>query len=394
MTDVIDMNAATEHHPIAIIGAGLSGLTAASVLRTRGITVPVFELEASREARSQGGMLDIHDYNGQLALRAANLFEEFLKLIHPGGESMRLLDQHGTVLREDSDEGSLERPEVDRGQLRDLLLDSLLEGQVRWGSKVASIRALDTPVGRHEVTLADGRSFTTDLLIGADGAWSKARPLLTEASPAYTGVSFLEADLHEAEARHPEEAAVAGPGMLFALGGQTGILCHRETDGSLHYYLAHRAEEGWIDTIDFTDPEASKNAALHLLEGWAPQLRGLVANADSPLTPRRIHALPPTLTWERVPGVTLLGDAAHLMSPFAGEGANLAMYDGAQLALAIAAHPGETEKALAAYEAELFPRSNAAAAESAANLELMFSPDAARKVDAQFAGREEEAETR
>jgi 2-polyprenyl-6-methoxyphenol hydroxylase-like FAD-dependent oxidoreductase len=389
------MTATTEHHPIAIIGAGLGGLTAARVLHTRGITnVPVFELEASREARAQGGMLDIHDYNGQLALRAADLFEEFLKLIHPGGNSMRLLDQQGTVLREESDKGSLERPEVDRGQLRDLLLDSLPEGQVRWGSKVASIRALGTPVGRHEVTLADGRSFTTDLLIGADGAWSKARPLLTEARPAYTGISFLEADLHEAEARHPEEAAVAGLGMLFALGGETGILCHCETDGSLHYYLGHRAEEGWIDTVDFSDPEASKSAALRLLDGWAPQLRGLVANADSPLTPRRIHALPPTLTWERVPGVTLLGDAAHLMSPFAGEGANLAMYDGSQLALAIAAHPGETEKALAAYEAELFPRSNAAAAESAENLELIFSEDAARKLAAQFAGYQAEADAR
>lgn len=383
------MTTTTEHYAIAIIGAGLGGLTAARILHTSGIDVPVFELEASREVRTQGGMLDIHEESGQQALRAAGLFDDFLKLVHGGGESMRVLDQHGTVLHEEFDDGSLERPEVDRGQLRDLLLDSLPAGTVRWGCKVTSVRVLDASSGRHEVTLASGQTFTTDLFIGADGAWSKVRPLVTDARPAYTGISFLEADLYDAESRHPEQAAAVGSGMLFALGGQTGILGHHETDGSLHCYLGHRVEEGWIDTVDFTGTRAAKDTALSLLEGWAPELRGLFANADSGIIPRRIFALPPALTWERAAGVTLLGDAAHLMSPFAGEGANLAMYDGCQLALAIAANPAETDKALAAYEADLFPRAHAAAVESAANLEMIFSDDSARKVAAQFAAHQD-----
>ena len=374
------------HYPIAIIGAGLGGLVTARVLHVNGIEAALFEGEADRDVRTQGGMLDIHDYNGQKALRAAGLFDDFAELVHPGGESTRVLDAQGTVLHEDQDDGGFERPEVDRGQLRDLLLDSLPAGMIRWGSRVVSVRALTASAGRHEVTLANGETFTTDLLIGADGAWSKVRPLLTDAWPAYVGISFLEADLHDADTRHPAEAAVFGGGMLFALGGETAILGHRETDCSLHYYLAHRAEESWLDGIDCTDVAGSKAAALGLLDGWAPELRELVANADSPLTPRRIHALPPTLTWERTPGVTLLGDAAHVMSPFAGEGANLAMYDGAELALALVAHPGETEKALAAYEADLFPRTRAAATDTAESLELMFSADAGRRLAAMFTG--------
>lgn len=368
----------TTHYPIAIIGGGLGGLTAARVLHVNGITPAVFELEPSRDTRVQGGMLDIHDYNGQKAVRAAGLWEPFTGIIHAGGESMRILDHAGTVLHEDRDSGQMERPEVDRGQLRDLLIDSLPAGTIRWGHKVTAVRAADGVPGRHEVEFADGQVITTDLLIGADGAWSKVRALVSDARPAYSGISFIEADLFDADRKHPAEAAVMGAGMLFAFKGHTGIMGHRETDGSLHFYLGVRVAEDWLDSIDFTDTPAAKRAVLELLDGWHDGLRGLVANAGTPLTPRRIHALPVGHSWNRVPGVTLLGDAAHLMSPFAGEGANLALYDGALLALAIAAHPGDLETALASYEAELFPRSADTAGDTANMLDVLFSDDSPR----------------
>ncbi|QHA08444.1 FAD-dependent monooxygenase [Streptomyces broussonetiae] len=362
------------HHPVTVVGAGLGGLALARVLHVHGIEAALFDLDASPDARIQGGMLDIHDDSGQEALRAAGLHTEFLRRVHAGGQAMRVLDRYGTVRLAEADDGSGGRPEIDRGALRELLLGSLPEGTVRWGAKVTGARPLGG--GRHEVRLADGTGFTTDVLVGADGAWSRIRPLLSPARPAYTGVSFVEADLTEADVRHPASAAVVGGGMLFALDAGRGFLAHRESDGSLHVYAAVEAPQDWLDGIDFDDTEAAKAAVLKEFGGWDESLRALVADADGLLVPRRIHALPVGHRWDRIPGVTLLGDAAHLMSPFAGEGANLALLDGAELGRALAAHPGDTEAALTAYEERMFRRAEVSAAESAANSALLFRADA------------------
>jgi 2-polyprenyl-6-methoxyphenol hydroxylase-like FAD-dependent oxidoreductase len=373
------------HHPIAIIGGGLGGLTMAAVLNANGIGSTVFELETGSHVRRQGGMLDIHEDSGQQALRAAGLADAFLTHIHVGGEAMRVLDRNATVLIDERDDGRGGRPEIERGALRDLLLAALPPGTVRWGSRITAAHPAEGRPGRHEVQLADGATFTTDLLVGADGAWSRIRALLSAATPAYTGISFVETELLDADAHHPAEAAVLGAGMLFALGGDIGILGHREPGGRLHVYLGHRSDEHWVDTIDFTDTPTARARILDLLDGWNETLRGLIANADAPLTPRRIHALPVRHAWEHAPGVTLLGDAAHLMSPFAGEGANLAMYDGAELARAIVEHPDDIDTALVHYEEELFPRSAASAQQSAESLDVIFAPDAPRGLVQMFA---------
>ncbi|MDN3260753.1 NAD(P)/FAD-dependent oxidoreductase [Streptomyces sp. CSDS2] len=377
--------ASLPHHPVAVVGAGLGGLALARVLHVHGIEAALFDLDASPDARAQGGMLDIHDDTGQEALRAAGLHEEFLARVHAGGQATRVLGQDGTVRLAQDDDGTGGRPEIDRGDLRELLLGSLPAGTVRWGAKVLGARPLEG--GRHLVTLADGSEFTTGVLVGADGAWSRVRPLVSAARPAYTGVSFVEADLREADRRHPVSAEMAGGGVLFALGPGRGFLAHREPDGGLHVYTAVVAPEDWLDGIDFTDTEAAKAAVLKEFDGWDERLRALVADVDGALVPRRIHALPVGHRWDRVPGVTLLGDAAHLMSPFAGEGANLALLDGAELGLALAAHPDDTEAALTAYEARMFPRAEASAAESARGQELLFAADAPRGLVEMFTGQ-------
>ncbi|MEA1673849.1 NAD(P)/FAD-dependent oxidoreductase [Nitrospirillum sp. BR 11163] len=346
--------------PVTIIGAGLGGLVLARVLHLHGIPTTIYEAEASAGARAQGGMLDIHERDGQVALKAAGLVDQFRALIHPGGEASRVLDPQGAVLLDQPDDGRGGRPEVLRGELRRLLLDSLPAGTVQWGRKLAHVAALGD--GRHELTFTDGASVTTGLLVGADGAWSKVRPLLSDATPAYAGATFIDTYLFDADARYPAtaQAAVGGGGMFAMTPGQ-GIFAHREPGGTLHAYIGLRRPAEWIAAIDFGDVAAAKARLAAEFDGWAPALTALITHSDTPPVPRLLHTLPTGHRWDRVPGVTLLGDAAHLAPP-AGEGANLAMLDGAELAQAIASHPGDIEAALAAYESVMFPRSAAAAA--------------------------------
>jgi 2-polyprenyl-6-methoxyphenol hydroxylase-like FAD-dependent oxidoreductase len=361
--------------PVTIIGAGLGGLTLARVLHVHGIPATIYEAEPTEGARAQGGQLDIHEYNGQLALAAAGLIDEFRAVIHEGGEATRVLDQHGTVLLDEPDEGTGGRPEVLRGDLRRILLDSLPADTVRWGRKLTDARSLGD--GRYELTFADGSTVSTGLLVGADGAWSRVRPPLSDATPEYVGTSFVETYLFDADTRHPASAKAVGGGSLFAPVPGKGIQAHRERGATLHTYVALTKPADWFAGIDFTDSAGATARIAREFDGWAPELTALITEGETAPVLRPLNTLPIGHRWDRVPGVTLLGDAAHLSHPN-GEGANLAMYDGAELGKAIAAHPDDAEAALADYERALFPRGLEAATEAARDFELCFGDSAPR----------------
>ena len=368
---------------VTIIGAGLGGLTLARVLHLHAIPATVYEAEASPTARAQGGMLDIHDYNGQRALRAAGLMDAFRGLVLEGRQAMRILGRDGAVLFDEPDDGTGGRPEVQRGELRQLLLDSLPAGTVRWGHKVGATRSLGE--GRHEVTFTDGGSVVTGLLVGADGAWSRVRPLLSDAVPGYVGRSFVETYLYDGDARHPAAAKAVGGGSMLALAPGKGIQAHRERGGTLHTYVAITEAQEWFAAVDFTDAASATARIAREFDGWAPELTALITDSDTPPLLRPLSALPAGHRWDRVPGVTLIGDAAHLAAPN-GEGANLAMLDGAELGKALAAHPDDVEAALTEHEEAMFPRGAEAAAEGDQLHEFLFGDDAPHGLVSAFVG--------
>ncbi|NHU49065.1 NAD(P)/FAD-dependent oxidoreductase [Rhodococcus sp. A14] len=342
---------------ISIVGAGPGGLTCARILQQRGIPVTVYDRDANEHARNQGGSLDLHEDDGQLALREAGLLDEFFALARFEGQEMRQLDTRGRVRASrmpEPDEKSA--PEIDRGQLRDMLLRSLEPGTVQWGCAVESVSGPDD--GPRLLTFADGTTVETDLVIGADGASSCVREAVSPATSYYSGVSFLEAWFDDMETAHPELVELVGGGSAMATDCERALFAQRNSGGHMRVYIARREPLNWIAAHGLRpdDTEGIRAHLLHEFAEWSPETLRMITDNDGAYVDRPLFVLPAPHTWDPSSSVTLLGDAAHLMPP-AGVGVNLAMLDASELALALAG-ADSIDEALRAYESTMLPRSS------------------------------------
>lgn len=365
---------------VAIIGAGPAGLTLARILQIHGVEATIYERETSRHARGQGGSLDLHAESGQRALREAGLETEFLQIARPESQSFRVLDKHGQVLSSwTAVPGGMPRPEVDRAALRDVLLNSVRPESIRWDHQITRLAPLAD--GRYGLHFKNSHVAEADLIVGADGGRSRVRPLLSDAQPIYTGLTFIGTDIADAARRQPAIDRLVGPGRMFALGDGKGILTGRLGNGTIASYLGLQVPPDWITAsgIPFDQPVRARAALLEYFSDWDPAITSLIRDGDDPLVPLQINTLPVGHRWESKPGVTLIGDAAHLMSTFAGVGVNYAMLDALELALAIT-QAADLDAAVRQFEEAMCERAAKASAQALANQQRCFSPDGAQQL--------------
>ncbi len=374
---------------IAVIGAGPGGLTLARLLQMHGANVTVLERDSSRESRNQGATLDLHDESGLAALRAADLMDAFREKYRPGADSLLIMDREAHVLHADASSRGLttERPEIDRGPLRDLLIDSLQPGTVLWDRKFEGLTEIASRVHLH---FADQDSFVADLVIAADGGNSRVRSYVTTIRPVYSGVTIVEGNIADAASHLPHflERLSGGYRAILAVGGEKSLATGTKGDGSAAFYCGFKVPENWSKETHagFADAAGRLSWFHETCPGWSSFFDPLFTHTNQ-LTPRPQYYCPFDQHWDAKPNMTLIGDAAHVMPPYAGEGVNMAMLDALILATELCSERWtETQSAIAAYEQEMFTRTAEVAQMTMHNTAMFHSPDAGMQLVEMFRG--------
>ncbi|POY36609.1 2-polyprenyl-6-methoxyphenol hydroxylase [Solitalea longa] len=372
-----------ENKQIAIVGGGPGGLTLARLLQLKGANIKVYERDFDKHARVQGSPLDLHHESGLAALRKANLLEEFKKHYRPGADKMLIVNEHAEILFSDHETHPEEnfgcehfRPEIDRGPLRNMLLESLQPETVVWDSQFVSMEKQNEGWLLH---FKNGSTAYADIVIAADGANSKIRPYLTDIKAFYSGITMLEANIYDAEKATPEIHALLNGGKIMAFGNSKCLLMGSKGNNELGFYVSIKAEESWAanNGLNYVDKEQLLTWFKQEYAEWSTVWHKLLENTATPVIPRLIYCMPLDQTWETQANLTLLGDAAHVMPPFAGEGVNMAMLDALELSECLTSDKfKELKEAISDYETTMRKRAAMAASESLENGQVMHSKDA------------------
>jgi len=380
-----------ENKQVAIIGGGQGGLTLARLLQLQNVNVKLYERDLNKDARVQGSPLDMHDGSGLEAIYKADLFEEFRNNFLPGADKTLILNEKAEVFYSDHEVNVHEdfgnehfRPEIDRGALRKILLESLQPETVIWNSHFVSMEKQNEGWLLH---FKDGKSAYADIVIASDGANSKIRPYITDIKAFYTGIVMLEGNIYDSAKNAPHIASLIDGGKIMAFGDTKNILLGQKGGGDLGFYASFKTDENWATTngLDYTDKTQVLNWFKKQYPEWSSIWHELFENVSAPFIPRPIYCMPLDQTWEALPNLTMIGDAAHVMPPFAGEGANMAMLDALELSECLTSNEYKTvQDAISSYENKMRERASKAAQESIENGEKMHSKDALKTMLAFF----------
>ncbi|RZM29618.1 MAG: FAD-dependent monooxygenase, partial [Pedobacter sp.] len=304
-------------------------------------------------------------------------------------------DQNAKIFFSDHEKEKVEnfgdqhfRPEIDRGVLRKILLDSLEPQTVVWDSHFITMERQGEGWLLH---FKNAASVYADLVIGSDGANSKLRPYLTDIKPFYSGITMLEGNVYDGETILPNINALLRGGKIMAFGNEKNILMGQKADGEIGFYASFKTEESWVRDagVDFSDRSAVLAWFKKYYVDWDPVWFELFENSATPFIPRPIYCMPLDQRWEAQANLTIIGDAAHLMPPFAGEGVNMAMLDALELSRALTADESTTlQDAIAGFENKMRESASGMAKESLDNGMKMHSENALQTMLDFFGGFE------
>ncbi|EHQ25304.1 FAD-dependent oxidoreductase [Mucilaginibacter paludis] len=372
---------------IAIVGGGPGGLTLARLLQLKGANVKVYERDINADARVQGSPLDMHETSGWAALRKGNLIQEFKKNILQDADKKIIVNKRAEIIFSDHETEPAEdlnnepsRPEISRGALRKILLESLQTETVVWDSHFVSMEKQNEGWLLH---FKNGSSAYANLVIAAEGTHSKIRPYVTNIKAFYSGFTMVEINIDDAKKAIPDIYTLLNGGKIMAFGDGKCILGGQKGNGSLGFYVSFKPGENWVANSGLNFSDRTEMLAWFKKEysGWGIIWHQLFERATMPVVPRPIYCMPLDQTWQALPNLTLLGDAAHVMPPFAGEGANTAMFDALELSECLTSGQHPTLKdAISFYEINMRNRAAIAARHSLENGELMHSECALDKM--------------
>jgi 2-polyprenyl-6-methoxyphenol hydroxylase-like FAD-dependent oxidoreductase len=384
-----------QNKQVAIIGGGPGGLTLARLLQLKGIDVKIYERDFDQSARVQGSPLDLHEDSGLAAIRKAGLLDEFKNNYMPGADKTTITNKKGEVVFSDHDLERIKedfgdehfRPEIDRGALRKLLLDSLHPENIIWDSQFISMEKQKDGWLLH---FKNGSEVYADLVIGADGANSKIRPYITGINAFYSGITMLEGYIYDAEQQVPEISSLLRRGKLMAFGNEKNILMGQKADGVIGFYASFKTEENWAERsgLDFSNRGQVLEWFKKEYTGWSDLWYLLFENTLIPFIPRPINCMPLDQSWDTLSDVTIIGDAAHVMPPFAGEGVNMAMLDALELSESLTgSHYVSIYEAIVSYETAMWKRASGMAGESLENGKRMHHANALSTMSNFFGGQ-------